>query len=78
MDSINAQQPDLICFTGDWVTTGVSEANPYIDILRQLHATDGVVSVLGNYDMLIYTHLSEQRCLAEVEHLADYERTQLG
>ena len=78
VDSINAQQPDLICFTGDLVTIGVSEANPYTDILRQLHATDGVVSVLDNHDMLIYTHLSEQRRLAEVEHLADYERTQLG
>jgi len=79
VDSINAQQPDLICFTGDLVTIGVSEeASPYTDILRQLHATDGVVSVLGNHDMLIYTQLSEQRRLAEVEHLADYERTQLG
>lgn len=78
VDSINAQQPDLICFTGDLVTIGVSEANPYTDILRQLHATDGVVSVLGNHDMLIYTHISEQRRLAEVEHLADYERIQLG
>lgn len=78
VNSINAQQPGLICFTGDLVTIGVSEANLYTDILRQLHATDGVVSVLGNHDMLIYTHLSEQRCLAEVEHLADYERIQLG
>lgn len=60
------------------VTIGVSEANPYTDTLRQLHATDGMVSVLGNHDMLIYTHLSAQRRLAEVEHLADYERTQLG
>ncbi len=78
VDSINAQQPDLICFTGDLVTLGISEAEPFTGILRQLHATDGIVSVLGNHDLLIYTHLTEQQRFAEVERLADYERTQLG
>ena len=38
VDSINAQQPDVICFTGDLVTMGVTEVAPYRDILRRLHA----------------------------------------
>ena len=78
VDSINALQPDLICFTGDLVTMGVQEAQPYADVLRSLHATDGVVSVLGNHDLLIYSRFPEEQRLAEVEHLAAFERDSLG
>ncbi|MGN0186568.1 MAG: metallophosphoesterase [Paludibacteraceae bacterium] len=78
VDSINAQQPDLICFTGDLVTMGVSEAAPYRDILRRLHATDGIVSVLGNHDMLIYRRwASEAERESEVAKLVDFERNEL-
>lgn len=77
-DIINAQEPDLICFTGDLVTIGVEEALPYTGILRQLKARDGIVSVLGNHDMLIYTHFSEDERLKKVEQLANYERERLG
>ena len=80
VDSINAQHPDLICFTGDLVTVGVSEAEPFVDILKQLHATDGVVSVFGNHDMLIYHHhlRNEEEREREVARLADFERNVLG
>lgn len=78
VDSINAQKPDLICFTGDLVTIGLSEALPYTDILRRLRASDGVVSVLGNHDLLIYTRMPEPRRQREVERLVAYEREQLG
>lgn len=78
VDSINALQPDLICFTGDLVTMGVAEAQPYIGILRGLRATDGVVSVLGNHDLLIYSRFPEEQRLAEVERLAAFERDTLG
>lgn len=78
VDSINALRPDLICFTGDLVTMGVAEAAPYTDMLRQLHATDGVASVLGNHDMLIYNRLTEDERLRGVECLAAYEREKLG
>ena len=56
IDTINAQQPDLICFTGDFVGFGVEEAIPFTDILRQLHAKDGITSVLGNHDFALYHH----------------------
>lgn len=50
VDSINALNPDMICFTGDLVSRQTSEALPYKDILSKLHAPDGVVSILGNHD----------------------------
>lgn len=78
VDSINAQKPDLICFTGDLVTMGTSEARPFTDILRRLKSRDGVVSVLGNHDLLIYSRMQEAERLTEVERLAAYEREQLG
>lgn len=78
IDSINAQQPDLVCFTGDLVTMGVAEAAPYADMLRQLRATDGVVSVLGNHDFLIYARLSDNEREHEVEKLTNFEREKLG
>ena len=56
IDTINAQQPDLICFTGDFVGFGVEEALPFTNILRQLHAKDGIMSVLGNHDFALYHH----------------------
>ncbi len=50
VDSINAQAPDLIVFTGDIVNRKTSELEPFIDVLSRLHAKDGVFSVLGNHD----------------------------
>lgn len=80
VDAINAQQPDLVCFTGDLVTIDTREAAPYTDILRQLHAKDGVMSILGNHDFLIYNHTFADSAaqMAEVERLTDYQRDTLG
>lgn len=78
-DEINKLEADLICFTGDLVTIGVREAEPYTTILSSLRAKDGVVSILGNHDFLIYNHtLRGQEREAEVERLTRYEREQLG
>lgn len=80
VDSINALEPDLICFTGDLVTIGVAEAEPYTSVLRQLQAKDGIVSVLGNHDFLIYNRNlpNESSRQQAVEALAHYQREQLG
>ena len=80
VDSINAHEPDLICFTGDLVTFSTSEAEPYTMTLKQLKAKDGVVSVLGNHDFLIYNRklADDEIRQSEVEALARYEREQLG
>lgn len=80
VDSINALEPDLICFTGDLVTFGTSEAEPYTTTLRQLQATNGVISVLGNHDFLIYNRklADDETREKEVKAITRYEREQLG
>ena len=79
IDTINAQQPDLICFTGDFVGFGVEEAIPFTDMLRQLHAKDGITSVLGNHDFALYHHgLTDEQKEQKVEQLTTYQRDTLG
>lgn len=51
---INAENPDLIVFSGDLVTTHPDEILPFVDMLGQLKAEDGVVSVMGNHDYCPY------------------------
>lgn len=53
-DSINAQKPDLIAFTGDLQNLRPQEIYPIQDMLTGLKAADGVVSVLGNHDYSEY------------------------
>lgn len=50
VDSINAQQADLIVFTGDVVNRQTNEIFPFIPVFSRLTAPDGVFSVLGNHD----------------------------
>ena len=79
IDTINAQQPDLICFTGDFVGFGVEEAIPFTDMLRQLHAKDGITSVLGNHDFALYHHgLTDEQKEEKVNQLTAYQRDTLG
>ena len=79
INTINAQQPDLICFTGDFVGFGVEEAIPFTHILRQLHAKDGIMSVLGNHDFALYHHgLTDAEKEEKVNQLTAYQRDTLG
>ena len=79
IDTINAQQPDLICFTGDFVGFGVEEAIPFTNILRQLHAKDGITSVLGNHDFALYHHgLTDAEKEEKVNQLTTYQCDSLG
>lgn len=75
VDSINAQQPDLIVFAGDLVNYHVREIEPFRNILSQLKARDGVVSVMGNHDYLTYFHWnSSAERIAAVRQLQQEER----
>ena len=47
---VNEQKPDLIVFTGDLVNQRSCELEGFQNILSQLHAKDGVYSILGNHD----------------------------
>lgn len=50
VDSVNAQHPDVIFFTGDLVNRQTGEAAPFLRTLAGLRAPDGVYSILGNHD----------------------------
>ena len=79
IDTINVQQADLICFTGDFVGFGVEEAIPFTHTLRQLHAKDGIMSVLGNHDFALYHHgLTDTEKEEKVNQLTAYQRDTLG
>lgn len=57
VDRVNGLRPDLIVFTGDLVNTSAEELEPFVGVLSQLRAPDGVYSVLGNHDYCIYRRL---------------------
>lgn len=50
VDTINSLNPDLIVFTGDLVNRESDELTPFTEVLSELHAKDGVYSILGNHD----------------------------
>ncbi len=54
VDSINAQEPDMIVFTGDLVNMKTIEITPHIQTLKRLKAKDGIVAVMGNHDYGMY------------------------
>ncbi len=50
VDEINAQNPDMIVFTGDIVNRFTDELLPFVPTLSRLKAPNGVYSILGNHD----------------------------
>lgn len=78
IEEINRHSPDLVCFTGDMVTVGRSEAEPYTEILRKISAKHGVLSVLGNHDFMIYGFNPDGDREKAVLDLADYQEDVLG
>lgn len=76
---VNAQQADMIAFTGDLINGNPDELEPdFIQALSQLQAPDGVFSVLGNHDYCMYGRYDSPRQQAEnVQKLKQIEREQL-
>ena len=72
--SINAMEPDLICFTGDLVNTHSDEALPWIDAFAGLQARLGKFSILGNHDYADYGNFSDAERTASVDQLIDIHR----
>ena len=50
VDLVNAQQADVVLFTGDLVNNRADEIHPWIKTFQQIKAKQGVFSVLGNHD----------------------------
>lgn len=78
IDEINRHNPDIVCFTGDLVTIGRREAEPYTEFLKKIKSRYGVLSVLGNHDFMIYGLRSDEDRDKAVEDLADYQKEVLG
>lgn len=77
VDSINALKPDVIVFTGDLENLHPDELRPQLSVLRQLHAKDGVFSVLGNHDYPTYLDYDDTTKSLLVSFTKQYER-QMG
>ncbi len=50
IDSINANNPNLVVFTGDMVNFHAEEFRRFHTLFRELRANDGVYAILGNHD----------------------------
>lgn len=74
VELVNAQQPDLIVFTGDLVNSRAVELEGCEEILAGLHARDGVYSILGNHDYGPYYHWKTKK--EQALNLADLEKRQ--
>jgi hypothetical protein len=77
IDSINAQRPDLIVFTGDLQNIQPSELYQQMDILSSLKAKDGVFSVLGNHDYAQYVSCDDAMKIANCRETVSLEK-QMG
>ncbi len=66
VDLVNAQEPDLISVTGDFLSYSADPGVPrrLVEALRRLRARDGVAAVMGNHDYLTDVDLV-RRCLRE-------------
>ena len=54
VDTINAQNPDVVVFAGDLQNREPQEILPFIEVLGDIKAKDGVFSVIGNHDYADY------------------------
>jgi uncharacterized protein len=50
IELVNAQQADIVLFTGDLVNDRATEMDHYMDLFNQVKAPMGVFSTLGNHD----------------------------
>ena len=77
IDSINAQDPDMIIFTGDLLNIQPSDLYPHMKALSKLTANDGIYSVLGNHDYAEYLGCNEAIKVANCKETISLEK-QLG
>lgn len=71
VDSINAEQADIVVFTGDLINFTSDEITPYHQVLSRIKAKYGVIAILGNHDYSTYDNT-----LTPQQQEADALRTQ--
>ena len=74
VDSINAQKPDIIVFTGDLQNIQPKDILLHQDILNKLKAKDGVYAVLGNHDYAKYINGNEAKKAENCRQTISLER----
>lgn len=77
VNSINAQHPDMIVFTGDLQNTQPPDLYRHMDVLSTLKAKDGIFSVLGNHDYGDYIRGNTAQKVANFRETVSREK-QLG
>jgi predicted MPP superfamily phosphohydrolase len=74
----NAQNSDIMFFTGDLVNMRASEMENWVDVFNQFKAPMGVYSIFGNHDYGDYVHWdTEEEKTANLERLAAFHK-QIG
>lgn len=75
LDLVNAQQSDVILFTGDLVNNRASEMDPWIPAFAGLKAPMGKFSILGNHDYGDYVRWEDAGAKkANLERLKEVHR----
>lgn len=78
VEVVNAQAADLVVFTGDLVNVSADELIPFQHVLRQIHAPDGVYSIMGNHDYCEYGADKSLRNVVRNQHVLHYMEEKMG
>lgn len=78
IDIINAQNPDLVFFTGDLVNYAAKEALSVVNIFKQITAKFGVHSITGNHDYGDYYNWENEQQKQQNFELLKQIHQQLG
>ena len=71
----NAQNSDLIVFTGDLVNNRSDEMMPWKEVFARLEAKDGKYSILGNHDYGDYVSWESEKAKEDnLDHLKDIHK----
>jgi len=53
VEAVNRLKPDLIALTGDFISRGLDEVAPCVEILAGLKARYGIFACMGNHEVLV-------------------------
>jgi predicted MPP superfamily phosphohydrolase len=75
VELVNAEEPDLLLFTGDFINNYSTEMDSFTEILKKFRATIGKYSILGNHDYGEYVRWnSNQEKQANLDRLINLQR----
>lgn len=75
---VNAQNADIIVFTGDLVNVRADEVRPFMSDLSQMKSKDGIFSVMGNHDYCEYGQDHSERYEKRNQTILHYLEGKMG